>query len=465
MELSYQKIQAQSQKQKLILSKQMRESLKILQMPLPELQQKIEHEVLENPVLEYDESFNSSADDIQNESDNIEFAAIRLASEGEKFQPCASPFSSLSEMAYPSDVNWRAPDFRSFLIRQVGELPISPSLEKICRYVIYCLDERGYLTCSAGEIANDLGLQSCKTACEAIHIIQQMEPAGIGAYDLSECLILQLNRKKKIPKATFVIAKQYLNLLAKNKIKTIAQILGISVADAQKCCDIVRNLNPIPSRGYDTCTREKFIIPEVQVSKNAEGVFCVKSLRPNRKKLYINPYYLNLAKATENDETRNYLREKIRRASSLILEITNRKTTIVRIVESILKRQLPYFENGKTFLRPMSMKSIASDVGLNESTVSRAVQDKFILCPFGLVNLKSLFSSAASAHTAEISSVTIKEKIKEIIQKEKKEKPFSDEQIVSLLCQSNMEISRRTVAKYREELSIPSSSERKSYYA
>lgn len=463
MELSYQEKQTQNQQQKLILSEQMQESLKILQMSCVELQHKIEEELTENPVLEFENNDTTSKPD--EKSDEL-FTGTQKLWENHLAEPYNS-FSFGEESPDPFASVSQDCDFRGFLLRQLSEIPVEPSIERVCRYLIECLDERGYLPYAPDKIAHELHLPNASLVRTAVKNIQQMDPAGVGAFDLQECLLLQLQRNNENSPEVYTIVEQYLESVADNKIREIARKMDVSIVQAQSYCKVIRKLNPIPSRGFQTGTRELFVIPEAIVCRNQDGKLCIEDYRIDSRRLFISPYYKELAKNTNDKETLVYLNERIQHASSLILEIASRKRTFIRILELIVQRQPLYFEKGRSGLKPMSMGSVAEELGLHESTVSRAVQNKFILCSFGTVSMKSFFTSGITLGngSSSLSSEAVQSKIEEIIEAENSACPLSDQQIVAKLQQSSgISISRRTVAKYRDELHIPSSSKRKVYF-
>lgn len=452
----------QKQQQKLILSAQMRESLNILQMSLPDLLTKVDEEIVENPVLcfcELEEGGETNSTEnselieltkkIQSEQCRVNFNPVTL-DEGE-----FDPFLFISKESTFSD----------FLLEQLREMKIDRQTAKICRFLIEDLDERGYLPEDAESIAENLRIADVRSVEKAIEVIRQMEPAGVGAFDLRGCLTLQLQRRPDSSLAEFEIVEKYLELLADNKIRLIAEKLELSVPDAQRFCDRIRKLTPIPSSGFSTNTRDKFVIPEAAIQKDDSERWTVEMNRSVARRLSIDPLYRKLAQTTDDKEARKYIREKIAGASSLIREISNRSSTICRILEKIVGLQPSYFSKGPSGLKPMTMKEIAKELGLNESTVSRAVQDKFILCPAGLVSIKSLFTAELGSlgQGTGVSAAEVKEKIRRCIHSEDKESPLSDQAIVLQLLKQGTVLSRRTVAKYRGELKIPVMAKRKIY--
>ncbi len=444
MKLSLGTQQAQKQSQKLVLTAQMKESLKILQMPLPELKSKVENEITENPVLEY----------------------LGPAQEGDGIRPPWLAGSTPNTGGRHTDENFdpfyaisKKDTFYDFLRGQLYETNIPRGISEICGYIIENIDSRGYLTVSAEEIAEATGAKPAHVA-EALRTVRQFDPPGVCAQNLSDCLTLQLGRLPGCDVYAFEIAGNYLKLLSENKITSIAKELCITAARAQSCCNIIKSLNPIPASGYDTGGDNIFVVPEAEIFKGGEGKLKVKNNGGYMPKVYINSFYLRLAKKSPDKETEKYLKEKIKRASVLILEISNREKTITRILEKIIELQPQYFEKGPKYLKPMALKDIADTMGVNESTVCRAVQGKYILCPNGVVSVRSLFTNRVGGSGS--SAVSVQNKIIDIFKSEDRLRPLSDQAVVSILSKdADIKISRRTVAKYRQLLMIPPASKRK----
>ncbi|WP_326975074.1 RNA polymerase factor sigma-54 [Caproicibacter sp. BJN0012] len=454
--------QKQNLSQKLILSAKLRESLDILQMPLPDLLRKVEDEIMENPVLDCDGTERNGEMD---ETENLEFKSWQGKNPGSRNgQGHDLAAFDKSQNNDPFQFVSKEPTFSDFLREQLGEIKMDLLTTQICQYLIEDLDERGYLPETAEAIADDLRITDVRLVEKAIRVIQLMEPAGVGAYDLRECLALQLQRMPGCNPAEFKIVDRYLKLLADNKVKLIAEKLDVSVSDALRFCNQIRKLNPIPSSGFNTGALKNFIIPEATIRKDDLGNFKVEMNRPATYHLSINPYYKKMAQITEDEKTKKYIREKIIKASLLIDAISDRASTISKILEKIIEFQPFYFSKGTSCLSPMTMTSVAEQLGLNESTVSRAVQDKFILCPWGIVRLKSLFTQKLTGSDSNqvFSSVYVKDKIKEMISTERKERPLSDQKIALALNRIGILISRRTVSKYRESLEVFPAAKRKS---
>ncbi len=450
MPLSVSASQTQRQSQKLILTQTMRESLKLLQMPLPDLREEVENALLENPALESGEA---------EKEDGTAWNAVKqcfgdgVPRSAHRTDGPVDPFFALSQKT----------TFTDMLLEQLGELKIDRGTERICRYLIQDLDDRGYLGNSAESLAGRLRLPLAQME-RALAVLHALYPPGVGAKNLRECLFLQVERKHPAGAETVkTIIGNYLELVAENKMRSIANRLGISIESAQKACDFIRHLNPIPSRGFDTGEPERFVIPEAAVVKNEQGtfsVFCNEIVLP---RLSISKTCRQLLLEEQDPKTVAYLKEKMKQALDFLKGLSRRKSTLTLILEKIVEFQSDFFESGWDELKPMCIADIADSLGLHVSTVSRAVSGKYILCPFGTIRIKSLFSKRLPAQggTGDLSVPQTKERIRVLVQREKKLQPLSDRSLALALQESGILISRRTVTKYREALQIPTAARRK----
>lgn len=463
MDLSNRNSQMPVQKQKLALTAELKESLKILQMPLPELLKKVEDAVQENPLLEYEENRCEEDDGLP---------SFPETEDGIVWEPAAEPFrsnvlcSSGSEgegaTYHPLECIPKETGFTDDLLEQLLALPLEPSLMKLCRYVVGNLDESGYLSCCAEELARSLSLPIGQVE-RALRVVQGLEPVGVGAADLRECLTLQLRRRPDCDSIVLEIVNRHLDLVAQNKIKAVAETFGISVTVAQKYFDMVRSLNPIPSNGYDTGDTAAFVIPEAVIRPAGAGRFTVRNNGSFRSRLRISACYRDMTQDFDCPDTEQYMKSKMHQASAFIREVNNREKTINRVLEKIINRQCTCFEKGSSYLTPMSIRDIAESLGLHESTVSRAIQNKYILYPYGIAALKSFFTSkiAGCGDSEGYSSSFVKQRIRILVAGEMKDAPLSDQNICDRLNLEGMKISRRTVAKYRDELQIPAAAKRR----
>lgn len=325
------------------------------------------------------------------------------------------------------------------------------------------IDSRGYLDIESQVIAEELRIEVSKVDY-AVKLVQSMEPVGIGARNLRECLKLQIDRIGVTDVYLYKIIDEYLELLAENKFNIIAKELDIDVKKAQEYGDIIKSLNPKPSCGFYTGEEVKYIVPDAYIKKIDKEYYIVMNdeLGP---KLTINAVYKEILKNDTDKEAVEYVKEKLNSAVFLIKSIEHRKTTIYRVLEKILELQRDYFDLGKTYLKPMTLKEIANSLEMHESTISRAIRDKFIYTDRGTIKIKDLFTTGISSNISgeDISTNIIKNSIKELIENEDKKSPISDQVICDILNKKDMNISRRTVAKYREEMGIKSSKGRKRF--
>lgn len=321
------------------------------------------------------------------------------------------------------------------------------------------MDDRAYIT--QDDFACAVSILGEASANEAIKLIQSMSPAGVGARNLSECLCLQLRRLPENTVLAEKIAENYLDLLSKGHYLKIARLVGANSAEVQTACTQIRSLNPRPGSIYENNDITEFISPDLFVEDNGEV-----SLNANRiPKICISNYYRNLLKESDDPEVLTYLNEKFRQADSLVSNIQLRNSAILRCSKAIVQWQQSFFNCGdKEAIVPLTRSQIAGKTGLSESTVSRAVAGKYIQCIHGTYSLGSFFSSTLNSGEIQMASAAIKERIKAMISGEDKTEPLSDQGIADILSQDGILLSRRTVAKYRQQLNISGAFARKINY-
>ena len=443
-----------SQKQKLILTQIMQQSINVLQMSAYDLREYIEKEFEENPILEADFNLIESKDNI----DNTQLSKYLNDRYDENYNYQHNNEDEASVFNFISDKK----SLKDYLYEQLGEIKSDIKIKKVVSYMIESLDSRGYLENTLEEICSDLGIDKEKVQ-NALEILQSLEPCGIGARDLKECLLIQLKSKGILDEIIKEIVLKYLEYIADCKYNYIAKELKITPKEVQAYGDIIKSLEPKPSRGYYTGEEVKFIIPDAYIVKIGDkyNVIMNKDIIPN---ITINNLYKQEILNGKNKKEVEYVKEKVNDAMGLINDIEQRNNTILKLLECIVKKQKAYFENGQEYLKPMTLRDLADEMDLHESTVSRAIKDKYILTSRGTVKIKDLFCNgivSSGINGEGVSTNTIKNKIKQLIQLENKNKPLSDQAICDLLKKEHIDISRRTVAKYREELGIKSSSKRK----
>ena len=450
------------QEQKLIMTQEMQLSIKLLQMSNFELQEYVDKQLQENPVLEetvkvtdknnYENEVDKKAFDKYKEIDEYGYKDYGYRENINQDREEVSPFTFISNKK----------SLKDYLHDQIAEGSSSESLKTICEYMIECIDDRGYLVCSVEEISQQLKVDSSEVE-EALEEIQSLEPSGVGCRDLKECLIIQLRNLGELDEELECMINNYLEYVADNKYNLIAKKMGISINLAQEYGDTIKKMEPKPSRGFYTGDDTKYIIPDAYIFE-VDGEISISMNDEIIPGLKTNEMYNEIVKNTSEKEVLTYVKEKINEATFLMKSIEARKNTIQRVLEVIVKKQKDYFLHGEKYLKPMTLKEISEELEMHESTISRAVKDKYVNTKRGTLKLKKIFTTAISSNSTEDVSVTnIKRLIDEMVQKEDKTKPLSDQVICDKLNAAGMNISRRTVAKYREEIGIKSSSKRKRY--
>lgn len=404
------------QELKLALTQEMKLSLSILEMSSIDLEKFIEKEFSKNPLLEID--YSSKPYKAQND-DSEE----------------VSPFDFIAEEKNLID----------FLEEQIGYLKISKEMRFLCNYLINNLDKRGYLTLTKDEIKAGCGYP-IKYINDALEIVKNLEPVGIGAKDLEECLIIQLHKKEIFDRKLEYLITHFMQELAMKKYDVICSKLNIEEKDIENYLKTIQGLNPIPSRGFYMGDNVRFIQPDAEI-KNVDGVYRVVMLESSIPKIKL--------KSEENGaENSPYFKNYFNSAHNLIKCLEKRQITFENILNIILDRQYEYFSNPEGKLNSLTLKDISSVLKMHNSTVSRAVKNKYILTERGIERIKDMF-------IADSKKITAKDRIEELILNEDRENPLSDSKIAEILAEEDIPVARRTVVKYREELGIKPSHKRK----
>ncbi|WP_416197551.1 MAG: RNA polymerase factor sigma-54 [Sporanaerobacter sp.] len=449
------------QAQRLVMTPELRQAIQLLQFTSQELNEYLEKQIEINPMLE--------KENVSEEYENIE--EITNTNEEIDWKEFLENYDDISytvqnvkddkEITYENFVCYST-SLKEYLLIQLG-LTICEGFEReIGKYIIENIDENGYLTCSVEDIAETLNA-STEQVEKVLLEIQCFDPVGVGARNLEECLCIQLKDKSIEDKNIYNIVKNYLEDIAQNRLQKISKELGLALEEVQDICDFIKTLEPKPGRSFSIGGGEvKYITPDV-ILQEIDGEYLVVLNDITAPRLNINSFYKELMLKSDDANITSFLTEKLNSAMWIIKSIEQRKTTIYNVVYSILKFQKDFFEKGEKGLKPLTLKDVADDIGVHESTVSRATSGKYIQTPRGLFELKYFFTTGISGNDGEVSSISIKSMIKEFIEKENPKKPLSDQQIANMLKEKDISISRRTVAKYRDELNIPSSSMRRRY--
>jgi RNA polymerase sigma-54 factor len=337
-------------------------------------------------------------------------------------------------------------------------------LREIGSAILGNLDDDGYLVASLDELAG-MGVWDPADVQRALALVQSFDPIGVAARDLQECLLLQIRHLGLDGTPTEKIVADHLRLLQNHQVPEISRKLGIPIEDLKEHIEVIRHLDPKPGSRFNP-TQSQYVIPDVYVVK-LEDQYVALLNEDGLPQMRISPVYRRLLdKNTENsDETRAYVKDKFRSALWLIKSVEQRQKTIHKVATSIINFQKDFLDHGIEHLRPLVLRDVANDIGMHESTVSRVVTNKYMHTPQGVFEMKYFFHSGISSSYGEsVSSVTIKQRIRKIIEAEDPRKPLSDSKIVSILQREGLVLARRTIAKYREELKIPTSNQRKVLY-
>lgn len=451
------------QSQKLVMTPQLKQAIQILQFTSIELEKFIEQELEKNPVLEVEpETDNKYSDDGSEDKykqiDWKEYASIG----NNNYSGNGSNHNEDNDFSF-ENITSKETTLQEHLLFQYHLTLLDYKYKEIGEYVINSLDENGYLTLTVEEISNHLN-EETGTIENILKIIQTFDPPGIAARNLQECLLIQLLYLEVTDMNVFSIVENYLEHVATKKYPYIAKQLKIKVEEVQRICDFIKTLEPKPGRKFAPINNN-YVIPDVVVKKMGDD-FIVQVNDSKVPRLIIRDDYKGLILGNNgNHEAAKYLSDKFNSAVWLIKSIEQRRQTIYRVVDTIVKKQRCFFEKGKKYLTPMTLKEVADEIEVHESTVSRATTGKYVETPIGAFELKYFFSSGVDGFTEgeEFASESIKNYIKEIVDSEDPLKPMSDDKIGKQLACKGINISRRTVAKYRDDLNIPPSSRRRRY--
>ncbi len=444
------------QKQTLAMTPELIQAIQILQFNNQELSEFVQNELLENPVLESEKP--SGLEDV-----DIRDKIVESNYEENTYKQWEyAPNDDDGDYSYEQYVAIKT-TLTDYLLEQLQFSKLKGDKLRAGTYIVEAIDENGYLTVSVDEIATALSM-SPKIVEKALDVVQTFEPAGVGARDLKECLIIQLASKGLLTDEIEFVINNMLEDLAANKIAVIAKKIGIKNAEAQEISDLIKSLEPKPGAQYDSEKNIKYIIPDIYVEK-IDGEYVVTNNDSSVPHLMISSYYNKLSsEAKEDDELNKYLNNRFNSAMWLIKSIEQRKQTIYNVASAIVQYQQDFFDKGERFLKTLTLKQIAEEVDVHESTVSRSINGKYLQCSRGVFELKYFFTSGVQSSGGDsVSSNSIKSIIKEIIDGENQKKPYSDQDIAQQLKEKGIEISRRTVAKYREDMNILSSSKRRRF--
>ena len=476
--------------QQLRMTPQLQQAIKLLQLSRMELISLVQQEMVENPVLEeVAERFEEPAS-LKREAE-LEARVPEPAAEAvpevkaderdmgsvdwENFvDSFSSPLPTNSYKGLSSDdlpgveqTLSTSESLVDFLLEQMRMIELDEDQQHVALLLVGNLDDAGYLRGqSIEEIAEDAG-QEVEFVEDVLDVLQSFEPIGVFARDLRECLLIQLERFHSRDKIAYAVVEHHIPNLERKSYGKIARALSVDKDDVIAAARLIAGLNPRPGRIFEN-NDARYITPDIYI-RYIDGDYAAVLNEDGLPKLKISNYYKSeLQKKRDTngkDEVQDYIQDKLRGAKWLIRSIYQRQSTIVKVTESIIKFQRDFFDKGVEHLKPLVLRDVAEDISMHESTVSRVTSNKYVHTPRGIYELKFFFNSSITKHGGDdLASEAVKAKIREIISGEDPKKPLSDAKIVKILAEENIDIARRTVAKYREMMGILSSAKRKQMF-
>jgi RNA polymerase sigma-54 factor len=454
-----------SQKPALIMTQRLQQALKLLQVPTLELQQILKQELMQNPLLEEVDELTEN-EDIAKE-DSPEEKANEEAEEpaeedpidwSEYMQDGAFDRAYIPQTESNPEFLEKVPVTRTTLaeslLEQLHFLNVSKEHLRIADFLVGSLDDRGYLSTSLEDVAQMLG-RSVEECERVLKVLQALEPVGVGARDLRECLLIQLEARGQRDTLPWRLIHDQFDNLVNRRFPEIARQLRCGVEEVQEAADIVATLNPKP--GLEVSAEDpKYVVPDLLVERVDEEYVVLLNDR-NVPRLRISSTYESVLKDRKaGDKTsRDYIQGRLNSARWLIQTIEQRRRTMIKVMNCIIREQREFFDKGIAFLRPLTLQQVARQIDMHESTVSRVCSGKYVQTPRGVFELKFFFSSGLETEDGEdVSARTAKDIIKTLIEEEDKKEPLSDQRLADLLHEKGLRIARRTVAKYREQLTI-----------
>ncbi|MFB5083369.1 RNA polymerase factor sigma-54 [Symbiobacterium thermophilum] len=442
------------QTQRLVMTPELRQAITVLQKPVAELSELIAGELLENPCLEV-EPREPSEDGAPSEVGRL----LDFLNRGESHGAGAPPEREEDTSFEPFTP--RMPTLAEHLHSQLGLLRLDRAQERIARFLIGCIDDHGYLAVSLGEAAAQLGATEEQVEA-ALKVIQSLDPPGVGARSLQECLLIQWATLDDPNPLVPELIRHHLQDLAAGRIPRIAERLGVDCAAVQAAADAIRNLDPKPGRRFGGGDEARYVVPDVFIERVGQEYVVMVNEAP-LPRLSVSTHYRRLLDAADG-HTRRYVEERIQSALWLIRSIEQRRLTLLRVTEAIVRFQREFFDRGPRHLRPLTLREVAQAVGVHESTVSRATSGKWAQTPQGMFELKYFFSSGVeTGHGEGVAAEAVKRMIADLIRQEDPARPLSDQALAEALAAQGLRIARRTVAKYREEMGLPNSGQRRRY--
>jgi RNA polymerase sigma-54 factor len=472
---------------RLRMAPRMIQSMEILQLPIMALQERIEQELSENPVLveigdalpsaegENEEAATPTVAEPQADAETNEFDSLisldenwsELYEEGPRRSRASLSEEGDRKQEAMQNMASRPRSFHDSLTEQLCFDDYDPTIRQLAEYIIYNLDDNGYLKLDLHDVTRDFGgTATLEQTEDALRLVQSLDPPGVGARDLRECLLLQLTPETPSHDVLRTLISHHLDDLQHNRLPAIEKKTGFPIETIKEALEHLRRLNPKPGSGYATDNGTQYVMPDLIVEANDQGGYDVRLVDDHTPHLSISRYYQKQLRNKETDPAaREFIQKRIQSAKWLIDSIEQRRNTLLKVARAIIDHQKVFLDKGPEFIEPLKMQQIADRVGVHVTTVSRAVDDKWVQTPRGIFPLKRFFGGGTTtADGGEIAWDTIKQKVlREIIAREDKQNPMSDEGIVDEMGRHGLKVARRTVTKYRQALNIPSSRQRRQF--
>lgn len=435
----------QQQTLKLAMTQELTQAIALLQYSTQELTSFLENKALENPLLQVDTGNIKTMDP---QFDRMKKTRKKVEKDKQSWieQIGSQSKISLEEMLYA----------------QMNTARINATEKRIIKELLFHIDVNGYLCIDAKEIAPKLQVSEEEIE-NCILMIQDLEPIGIGARSLSECLYIQLKKLEVRNELAETIVQEHFSMFAEKKWKELSKLLGIKLAEIQEIFDLVQTLNPRPAAEFQQ-EHAVYVVPDVVVKWEGDS-FSISIFDEMIPKIQFNDQYYQKFSSYNDQQVNKFLQEKQQDYQWIVRSLEQRKQTLTKVAVKMVEKQNDFFIKGPSYLKPMTMREISEELDIHESTVSRAVREKYVQTPFGTFELRSFFSSTIQTISNEAtSSQQVKNAIAKLVEEEDKQKPLSDQVIVELLEENEgIVVSRRTIAKYRDQLGIPSSSKRRRF--
>ncbi|MFK2825444.1 RNA polymerase factor sigma-54 [Bacillus sp. B190/17] len=436
----------QQQTMKLAMTQELTQAIALLQYSAQELVEFLESKTMENPFIQLDTS---------------EMKALQLKEKAG---------TRKGKLEKKDDKNWvehladHSQTLTDYLRMQLSLIPMSSDQKRILDFLLYNMDENGYMSITVEEAASMCRCQE-EEAAKILGMIRDLEPAGVGAMNLQDCLLLQLERMKGVPALVPVIIQDHFIAFAEKNWRSVAKKLNVQIKEIQEAADFIQKLNPKPGARFHY-EQPTYVRPDLTVTLKDDSIE-VHLLEDEMPKIVFQKEYFNELAEHKDEQLKEFMKDKHKDYLWLLKSLEQRKRTIQRVGLKIVEKQKDFFFCGPSRMQPLTMKEIADELEIHESTVSRAVRGKYMQTPYGTYELKTFFPAGLSGggHGTEetASAAQVKAKLTELVNEEDKKKPLSDQEISNLLEKEGWKVSRRTVAKYRDQLFIPSSSKRKRY--